>query len=235
MHVIKNPNFEVSIISLDLDDTLWPVEPIIAAAEHNFYRQLQADYARITEAVDADQLRLQRMAYMRSRPHMHHDLTQLRIRFIDDLLLQHGYPVDSERRLMTQFQIDRNQVDFYPGTLEALEHLAKRYKLVACTNGNADVFKTAAAEFFSASISSENTGAAKPDKRIFDKLCQDMGCRAPDVLHLGDNPQTDTLGALHAGMHSVWFNRDQVQWPHPQQPHAAVASLDELINLLEAR
>lgn len=232
MYVIKKPTFNVSVISLDLDDTLWPVEPIIVAAEENFYRHLQADYPRIAEQNSFEALRQQRTQYMMSRPHLQHDLTALRTRFIDELLIEHGYEADTERHMLRLFQQDRNKVDFYPGTLEALAALAGTYKLVACTNGNADVFKTAAGEHFSASISSESTGAAKPDKRIFDQVCREMGCRAPEVLHLGDNPQTDALGALHAGMHSVWFNREQARWPHPQQPHATVSSLEQLIALL---
>lgn len=232
MHLIKNPSFRVTVISLDLDDTLWPVEPIIVAAEDNFYRQIQRQFPRISDALPNEQLRTKRIQYMQARPELHHDLSTLRTHFIDELLQEHDYAPDSERLLMQQFKQDRNKVDFYPGTLEALRKLAQKYTLVACTNGNADVFKTEAGQYFRHAISSEHVGVAKPDKRIFDLVCQKVGCRAPDVLHIGDNPQTDALGALHAGMHSIWFNREQQQWPHPQQPHATIKHLDELHELL---
>lgn len=232
MYLIKNPSFQVSVISLDLDDTLWPVEPIIIAAEDNFYGQIQRQYSRISEALSGDKLRKKRIAYMQSRTELHHDLSTLRAQFIDELLQEFDYPPDSEGLLMRRFKQDRNKVDFYPGTLEALNKLAQKYTLVACTNGNADVFQTDAGQYFQHAVSSEEVGVAKPDKQIFDLLCQKLQCRAPDVLHIGDNPQTDTLGALHAGMHSIWFNREQRQWPHPQKPHATIEHLDELHDLL---
>lgn len=232
VYVIKNPNFKVSVISLDLDDTLWPVGPIIVAAEDNFYRHVQRKYPRVSDAHDSEQLRDKRISYMQARPLLHHDLTELRVRFIDDLLREHGYEPDHERQLMNRFKEDRNKVSFYPGTLAALERLAAKYTLVACTNGNADVFKTEAGQFFSHSISSEDAGVSKPNKQIFDIVCNKMQCRAPDVLHIGDNPQTDTLGALHAGMHSIWFNQEKREWPHAQMPHATISHLDELDSLL---
>ncbi len=233
MHLIKKPNFKVTVISFDLDDTLWPVAPIIIAAENNFYAKMQRLYPRISDALDSEQLRDQRIAYMQKRTELHHDLSTLRAQFIDSLLQEYDYPPDNEQALMREFKEDRNKVDFYPGTLEALKKLAENYTLVACTNGNADVFKTQAGEFFSHSISSENVGFAKPDKRIFQLLCKELNCRAPEVLHIGDNPQTDALGALHAGMHSVWFNRERIDWPHPQKPHATIEHLDELQPLLD--
>lgn len=232
MAVIKTPSYRVSIISLDLDDTLWPVAPIIVAAEENFYRQMQAQYPRVSAALSPTALRDRRIAYMRARPQLHHDLSTLRRNFIDELLAEHDYEADLDGELMRRFKRDRNRVDFYPGTLKALEKLAAKYTLVACTNGNADVFQTEAGPFFSRSISSEQVGAAKPDPRIFTALCRELDCRAPEVLHIGDNPQTDTLGALHAGMHSVWFNREGADWPHPQRPHASIAHLDDLWSLL---
>ncbi|MGB0867760.1 MAG: HAD family hydrolase [Granulosicoccaceae bacterium] len=234
MSVIKKPSYNISVISFDLDDTLWPVAPIITAAENNFYRQIQDKYPRISNSLSNEQLRDKRIEYMRTRPHLHHDLSTLRTHFIDELLREHNYEADHERQLMRQFKEHRNKVSFYPGTLEALERLAAKYTLVACTNGNADVFKTQAGQFFSHSISSEKVGVAKPDKRIFASLCSALGCRAPDVLHIGDNPQTDALGALHAGMHSIWFNQHNADWPHPQRPHATITHLDELADLLPA-
>ena len=39
----------IRTITLDLDDTLWPVSPVIMRAEQALYRWLQEHYPRITD------------------------------------------------------------------------------------------------------------------------------------------------------------------------------------------
>lgn len=52
------------------------------------------------------------------------------------------------------------------------------------------------------------------------------------VLHIGDDATLDALGALNAGMQAAWINRSEALWPHEQEPHVALASLAELVELL---
>jgi putative hydrolase of the HAD superfamily len=53
------------------------------------------------------------------------------------------------------------------------------------------------------------------------------------VLHIGDDAHLDGLGALRAGMQTVWLNREGADWPHPDtRPHAVVTSLHALMPLL---
>jgi len=233
VYLIKTPSYRVKVVSLDLDDTLWPIEPIINTAEKHFYSFAQENLSRISDALTIEALREKRLAFMMARTELHHNMTALRQEYINALLSEYEYSASFVEEIMARFMVDRNRVDFYPETLDTLEKLAERYTLVACTNGNADIFETAAAPYFSHSISSEDIGVGKPDKRMFNAVCKAAACRAPEVVHIGDNPQTDVLGALHAGMHSVWFNPDQLDWPHPQKPHTTISKLDQLLPLLQ--
>ena len=54
------------------------------------------------------------------------------------------------------------------------------------------------------------------------------------VLHVGDHPFEDVLGAKDAGLSAVWVNRTAASWPHPQQPDAEVKDMAELVVLLES-
>ena len=54
------------------------------------------------------------------------------------------------------------------------------------------------------------------------------------ILHVGDDAALDVLGALGVGMQAVWVNRSEQLWSYPQHPHATVASLSELRDLLSA-
>ena len=48
-----------------------------------------------------------------------------------------------------------------------LELLAQRYTLGALTNGNADIYKTDAAQYFDFAFSAEDMGASKPHPAMF--------------------------------------------------------------------
>ena len=37
--------------------------------------------------------------------------------------------------------------------------------------------------------------------------------RRAQMLHIGDDPLTDVVGATRAGMQAVWLNRDAREWP----------------------
>ena len=54
------------------------------------------------------------------------------------------------------------------------------------------------------------------------------------VLHVGDHPVDDVLGALDAGFQAVWINRRAAAWTHEWEPHAEVKNLIELVDLLDA-
>lgn len=71
---------------------------------------------------------------------------------------------------------------------------------------------------------------AKPDPRIYHVAAQRAGVPPEQVLHIGDDAALDVLGALQAGMQTVWLNRDGQPWAHgPQQrPHCTVADLVQL-------
>jgi putative hydrolase of the HAD superfamily len=49
------------------------------------------------------------------------------------------------------------------------------------------------------------------------------------VLHIGDDPLADVVGATQAGMQSVWLNREGRAWPSQFVPPLwTVTSLAEI-------
>lgn len=133
----------IRAITLDLDDTLWPVMPTIERAEAVLQAWL-AEHAPATarHLSHADTRRAVRAQVNRELAHLAHDFTALRRAAIRLALQQAGVPPEQ-------------------------------------------------------------------------------------VLHIGDDAALDVLGALQAGMQTVWLNRDGQPWAHgPQQrPHCTVADL----------
>lgn len=224
---------KVRAITLDLDDTLWPIWPTIARAEVQLQHWL-VDRAPATAGLLADDLRRHalREEVMRERPELKHQLSAIRTDMIRRALISAGEDPLLAEPAYAVFHAGRQQVDLFEDARPALEFLAARYPVVALSNGNASVDAIGLGAFFRASISAEVFGVGKPEAAIFHAAAQAAGVAADEVLHIGDDATLDVLGALACGMQTVWVNREDHLWPHEAQPHETVANLHELTELL---
>jgi putative hydrolase of the HAD superfamily len=224
---------KIRAISLDLDDTLWPIWPTIARAELALSNWLlhQAPGAAAVFADPVARVAL-RKAVDQNNPHFGHDLSAFRREMIRLALHRADEDTTLAGPAFEVFFDARMQVDLFEDALPALTFLAARYPIVALSNGNADVGRVGLGEFFAASLSAQAFGVAKPDPRIFHAGASVVGVPSEAVLHIGDDAALDVLGALGAGMQTVWVNREAQLWAHEAQPHLSVASLHELCNLL---
>lgn len=98
--------------------------------------------------------------------------------------------------------------------LMVLDYLQKKYQLSIITNGFDDVqtIKLKASgldRFFSHVFTSETIGHKKPSKEIFEHAMHVVNVAPPHVLMIGDNPNTDILGARNAGITPVLFNPEE--------------------------
>ena len=225
---IFNPQ-RIRAITLDLDDTLWPIWPTIARAEGVLQRWLDAN-APATAALgrDKDTLRAVRTQMQTLRPDLAHDISGLRRESIRLLLQRAGDDPALAEAAFEVFFAERQRVDLFEDALPALEFLASRFPLVALSNGNADVHRVGLGAHFRASISAFKFGVAKPDVRIFHAAADAAQVQPHEVLHVGDDATLDAQGALDAGMQAVWINTANHPWPHAALPHATVGNLTAL-------
>lgn len=224
----------IRAVTLDLDDTLWPIWPTIARAEGVLQQWLEAN-APATAALGRDKntLRAVREQMQTLRPDLSHDLSALRRESIRLLLQRAGDDSALAEPAFEAFFAERQRVDLFEDALPALDFLASRFPLVALSNGNADVNRVGLGAYFRASISAREFGVAKPDPRIFHAAAAAAGASAAEVLHIGDDAHLDGVGALNAGMQLAWLNRAQEPWAHaPLQPHLTVADLLTLCRAL---
>ena len=100
-------------------------------------------------------------------------------------------------------------------------HEVQYKKLAAC--GLRDYFDTI--------ILSEDAGVNKPSPAYFDYALRQSGAVRETTLMIGDNLQTDILGALNAGIDALLFNRWEVDVKEaPQALTFVVSSLREIIH-----
>jgi putative hydrolase of the HAD superfamily len=245
------------VLSFDLDDTLWPVGPVIAAAEQDLWKWLRERHPQTVRGHSLESLQAMRALTAERYPQHGHDLTFLRHRALKDLFeaagtakspaaaataaaataaaatAAAGSPVDVDAladEALEVFFAARNRVEFYHDVRPSLQRLHARHRLFALSNGNADLQRCGIAHWFSGHVTARSAGAAKPDARIFARLLAEAGVEAHEVLHIGDDPVTDVVGAMQAGMQAVWLNRDARAWPqHLPPPPRTITTLAEII------
>ena len=218
------------VISLDLDDTLWPVAPVIAAAEAALHEWLQERYPRAMQGHNINSMRALRAKIAAQFPEQSHDLTYLRRRALAAQFIGAGYAESACDEALEVFLAARNRVEFFDDVRPALERLRTRYRLFALSNGNADLQRCGLGAFFHGHVSAIAAGAAKPDARIFAALRDMAGVPAEHILHVGDDPITDVVGARQAGMQTAWLNRDARSWPIALAPPArTISTLAEIL------
>jgi putative hydrolase of the HAD superfamily len=225
----------IQAITLDLDDTLWPIWPTIADAEVCLQDWL-LQHAPRTSALFADthaRLALRDQAQA-DWPDQHHDLSFMRREMIRLGLKRSGEDQDLAGPAFGVFFAARQRVTLFDDAAPALVRLSSRWPVLALSNGNADVACIGIGAYFCGSLSAREVGMGKPDVRIFQAAAQALQVAPQQILHVGDDESLDVLGALAAGMQTAWVNRDDKIWGFPQQPHASVASMLELCALLGA-
>ena len=233
-HAINLPNNDSMIaplvLSFDLDDTLWPVGPVIAAAESELLAWLRARYPRTVIGHDIGSMRALRAGVADRYPDRGHDLTFLRHRALKDLFAAAGHAESLADEALEVFFAARNRVEFYDDVRPSLIRLHSRYRLFALRNGNADLQRCGIADLFAGHVTASAAGAAKPDARIFARLAHLAGVEAHQVLHIGDDPWADVAGATQAGMQAAWLNRNAREWPKElAAPPRTISTLAEII------
>lgn len=111
--------------------------------------------------------------------------------------------------------------------------------LVIITNGLQDVqrprfAKSAISGCFAEIIISEEVGAAKPDKEIFDVAFERMNQpRKEEVLIVGDSLSSDIRGGNNYGIDTCWFNPGRKPRELDVEIDYEIADLSELLSLVD--
>ncbi|MCJ7556818.1 MAG: HAD-IA family hydrolase [Gammaproteobacteria bacterium] len=226
---MKMMEIPIEAICLDLDDTLWPISPVIRRAEQVTLEWLVVNYPDIASQLVQQDMQQRLASFMESFPQYSHDMTHVRRSLLGALAEQGGHPPQVGEDAFQVFFEERNRVDLYRDVLPALEWLSARYPLVAVTNGNADLGRVGLDKFFIATVQAREVGVPKPQQKIFDVAVEKAGVPQARILHVGDDPRIDVEGAREAGMQTAWVNRKAESWPADiTPPDMVVCDLQDL-------
>ena len=202
-------------ITLDLDDTLWPVGPTLVAAERVLGDWLREHAPRTAASTTTESRAAIRAAILAECPQQAHDMSFLRREGLRRALVAAGEDPALAARAFEVFLDARQRVVPFEDVAPVLSRWAARYRLVAVTNGNADVGRTGLGAFFVGAVSAHELGCAKPDARMFHEACRVAGVEPAQALHVGDDPMLDVLAARDAGLHAAWLRRAAFAHRHP--------------------
>lgn len=198
------------MITFDLDNTLWDVAPALLRAEETQRAWMLQHRPGTMECVDHKALLAVRTAIVQRHPELLHHVSRMRQAVLYELQRQAGYDHASAEAgaeaAFAAFLQQRHAVELYAKALAVIQELQQDYRLGALTNGNADIYKTDAGDYFDFAFLAEEVGASKPAPDLFLAAVERAGVAAHEIAHVGDSLAHDVAGARNAGLRSVWFN-----------------------------
>lgn len=222
----------LKLVTFDLDDTLWESTPVLIEAEAAMQRTLQQQLPTLGDTLRSGILRQQRALLLAAEPALIHRVSELRRRVIATTLRDLGLDAERAQQIaeaaFEQFLQARHQVRYHADALEMLELLARRYRLGALTNGNADIRRLGLDRYFDFGFSAEMLGVGKPDPALFRAALDAIRCSPAQMVHVGDHPQHDIDGAQRLGIHTIWVNHAASDWPGGTPPSETIHHLGEL-------
>lgn len=239
------PIDSIDAVLLDLDDTIldgqmglgeaWDtVGELIASAHRDLDPAgVRGTIAEVTEWFWSDPEREQRGRL---------DLLEARRTMLGCVLERLGRPdpVLAERAAQHYTVLREASHRLLEGALPALLRLRARFPRLALVTNGASVPQRAKIERFTLAGHfdhiqvEEEFGLGKPEPDVYHHVARVLAVDAKACLMVGDNYRADVLGALSAGMHAVWIDRDGREAPpvSPPRPHATVRNLTELADRL---
>ena len=128
---------------------------------------------------------------------------------------------------------------FLPGAKEAVENLAKKYRLFLATNGSYSVQHSRMTSaglypYFERCFVSEQVGHHKPLREFFEEAFGKIPGFDPErAVMVGDSLTSDIRGGINAGIRTCWINPGRKPRSAETVPDHEIRSITELEELLD--
>lgn len=220
----------IKAVLFDLDDTLWPILPVLQQAEITLHDWLAIHAPEVAQRFSIEMLRQRREVLMQANPRYQIDLWALRHATLTQAFQHVNLALDLSKvdQAMTVFADARNAVTPFDDVAPVLAQLNQRVMLGSISNGFADLQAIGLAHHFQVSIAAHTFGRAKPDPLIFHTACEALGVAPSEAVYVGDDLTLDVDGAQRAGLRGVWINRFERNLPQHARPDAVCTTLHEL-------
>ncbi|PKG64290.1 MULTISPECIES: HAD-IA family hydrolase [Pseudoalteromonas] len=224
-----------SVMSFDLDDTLYSNHPIIKAAvkaQQNYLNALPG-----YQEQGQKYWQLCRELAVIQNPDLADDVTKWRKHTLRLALSKLGFTADEVERhanaAYNAFADARSNIVVSDDVLNLLDNLAKHFTLVAITNGNVEIERFNLHDKFELVLQAGMHGKAKPHSTLFDKAATHLNVAKSDILHIGDSLDTDVQGANNAGCQSVWLNDQGANYAYKGLADIEIVNIHALTHFIK--
>ncbi|MDA7803692.1 YjjG family noncanonical pyrimidine nucleotidase [Crocinitomix sp.] len=205
---------DIKHIFFDLDHTLWDFDKNSSEAlsELFFELALNEEIENLTEFIAI----YQRINAKYWNLYNHGKVTKEQVRndrFIETLNhFEVRNAVERSKILGTRYiETSPHKTHLFPDAHETLTYLQSKYKLHIITNGFSEVqhiklHNTKLKDYFDMILCTEEVGVNKPHPLVFETALAKTKAKSFESIMIGDNPETDILGAKNCGFSTVLFN-----------------------------
>jgi putative hydrolase of the HAD superfamily len=227
-------------IFFDLDHTLWDFERNSNEALTEIFYEYQL--ANLSESISLENFlpTFHRINYYLWDLHDQgkldkEELRNNRFRLIFNALGVENPQIPARELSEVYLQKTPQKPHLIPYAKEVLDYLQPKYELHIITNGFPEIQAMKLQSggiraYFNLIVTAENAGEKKPHRQIFDFAIQTLETESSECMMIGDNLQTDILGAKNAGLAHIYFNPQKID--HQTDIFAEIECLSELMEIL---
>lgn len=216
---IKN----IKHIFFDLDNTLWDFKKnsrevlLYLFEEHHIEKNLSIGFDEFIDIYENQNAQLWEKYHLQKITK-----EELRIQRFNNTFLHFGANEEELSRAWSDkyVKLSPYKTHLIEGTLDVLNYLKNNYHLHLITNGFKEVqhiklHETGLKSHFKQIIISEEHNLSKPDTKLFELAEQLSNSQKNECVMIGDNYDTDIIGAVNAGWKAIHFVAEQKTESHP--------------------
>ncbi|MFQ6043166.1 MAG: HAD family hydrolase, partial [Candidatus Poribacteria bacterium] len=197
----------IKAISFDADGTLWDFEKVMRHSLHHVLIELKKLEPNAADMLDIDKMIKIRNRVANELKGRITNLEDIRLEAFRQTLKCIGKPNDALASHLNQVYLKHRfeDMELFDDVLPTLNELRAKYTLGILSNGNSYPERCGLESTFQFVIFSQDYGVEKPNPRLFQIAVEKARCSKQQLLHVGDSLQNDVMGAINAGIKSVWL------------------------------
>lgn len=222
----------IKLITLDLDNTLWDIDPVIINAEKKMRAWIAEHMPEAVAAIEMDQIKGTYKHALIQHPELIHHPSNLRKKILFLSFLKINLAEQEAHNLSEKafniFYRERNRITLFHQAEATLKKINQHHSIIALSNGNANLDMIGIQSYFTAHFSAETEGKPKPYKNMFLKALEFANVTPQETIHIGDHAKEDVQAAQKLGFHTIWFNQNNQQDMTLCHPTAVITDIQAL-------